>query len=133
MNVYVSCHVPKPANKLALALIMAGHKIVSTWHTSDEPRPAPDDAAGWGANAERNMAELATANVYVLIASPGHLDGSHRIPGGKFVEAGWALQGRSPGDRLFTAGGVENGMLYHPPFEHVQDAAELIAKLGEPK
>ena len=126
MRVYIACHAPDRANYVADVLKAAGHTVVSTWHTSTDPRPARDDAAGWGRNALRNQSEIDGANVLVVVASPAHLSGEERVPGGKFVEAGYAMRA---GCRVVTVGGVENGMLYHPHVEHVADAAGLVALL----
>lgn len=127
MRVYIACHAPDRANHVADVLRAAGHAVVSTWHTSTDPRPARDDAAVWGRNALRNQSEIDGCNVLVVVASPAHLDGTERVPGGKFVEAGYAIRAMA---RVVTVGGVENGMLYHPHVEHVADAAGLVALLG---
>ncbi len=52
MKVYISCHHPDPANELAAAIIAAGHAVVSTWHTSTDPRPAADGALSIDGAAE---------------------------------------------------------------------------------
>lgn len=129
MRVYIASHHPDPANALAADLTAAGHAVVSTWHTSTDPRPAADDAAGWGRNALRNQSEIDGANVMVVIASPEHLSRAKCVPGGKFVEAGYAIRGMK---RVVTVGGVENGALYHPHVEHAADAAGLVALLTPP-
>lgn len=133
MRVYISCHHPDPANAVAGHLEAAGHAIVSTWHRSTDPRPAADDAAGWRAAADRNCEEIEAADALVLVASPGHLDGTARVPGGKFVEAGYAaglMNGRAKRCRIVTLGGVENGMLYGSDFEHAADVPALLAILS---
>lgn len=124
-KVYIACHHPDQANELADRLA-AKHTVSSTWHRDTKPRPEKSDAAGWGENAKRNLTEIAKSDVLVLVASPEHIDGTKRVPGGKFVELGYAL-GRCV--RVFTLGGVENGMLYHPSVEHVADADELLKRL----
>lgn len=126
MKVYIACHHPDPANELAAALKAAGHEVVSTWHTSAEPRPAADDAAAWGAKTLVNEVEIYTANALVVVASPEHVSRVKCVPGGKFVEAGYA---RAMGKRLFTVGGVENGALWHPRTVHCKDGAELVAAI----
>lgn len=128
MRVYIAAHHPDPANDLAAALRAAGHAVVSTWHASTDPRPAADDAAAWGRAALRNQSEIDGAHVLVVVASPEHLSRAKCVPGGKFVEAGYATRA---GCRVVTVGGVENGMLYHPHVEHVADAAGLVALLGK--
>jgi len=126
-RVYIACHAPDRANYVADVLKAAGHAVVSTWHTSADPRPAKDDAAGWGRSALRNQSEIDGSRVLVVVASPAHLDGTERVPGGKFVEAGYAIRGNV---RVVTVGGVENGMLYHPHVEHVADAVALVELLA---
>lgn len=126
-RVYIACHHPDPANALAAELEAAGHTVVSAWHTSTDPRPERGDAAGWGRNALVNVLEIDGADVLALVASPEHVAGTARVPGGKFVEAGYALRASK---RIVTVGGVENGMLYHPHVEHVADAAGLVALLA---
>ena len=121
-KIYISCHHPDPANALAAELVAAGHEVLSKWHVDPTPRPAKDDARAWGANAERNFAAIREANVLILIAGPD------RYPGGKFVEAGYAL---SAGRDVITVGGVENGMLYHQDVGHAADTAELLLLLAD--
>lgn len=131
MRVYVSCHHPGPANQLAAALEAAGHQVISSWHRSADPRPSSPQE--WAASAGCNLLQIDSADVFALIASAGHLDGSARVAGGKFFEAGYAaarmLAGSSP-QLVYTVGGVENGMLHHPGILHVADAAELVARLA---
>lgn len=126
-KVYIACHHPDPANVLAARLLAANHTIASSWHRDTAPRPSPDDAAAWTANAARNMKEIGNTDVLVVIASTEHVAGTARVPGGKFVEFGYAL-GRCV--RVFTLGGVENGMLHHPNVEHAAGVDELLAMLG---
>ncbi len=126
-KVYIACHHRDPANALAARLSVAGHTITSSWHCDTAPRPSPDDAATWSANASRNMKEIGNSDVLVLIASTEHIAGTGRVPGGKFVEFGYAL---ARCVRVITLGGVENGMLYHPNAEHAADVADLLAILA---
>ena len=53
----------------------------------------------------------------------GIVSGERRVSGGKFVEAGVAL-GRMV--RVYTLGGVENGMLYDPLVIHAKDVDHLL-------
>ena len=121
MRVYISCHNPDLANDLAAVLKAAGHEVVSTWHSDPGPRPARDDAGAWAAKTVDNLAQIGAADALALIAGP------ERYPGGKFVEAGYALCACV---KVFTVGGVENGMLHHPGVKHTKDAAELLALLN---
>ena len=120
-TVYISSHHPDPANELAAALTAAGHDVVSRWHSEAAPRPAADDAAAWQEKAARNLTAVRGAAVLALVAGPD------KYPGGKFVEAGYAI-GR--GIHVVVVGRVENGMLYHPLVSRVDDAAGLMALLG---
>ena len=126
-RVYLSCHHPDSANELAF-LLTGPHEVVSTWHVGSSPRPNHDDAEGWAASAAKNMKQIDSCEVFVVIASPEHLAGTGRVSGGKFVEAGYALNHAlaSGGPRVFTVGGVENEMLYHPTVEHVETYVELM-------
>lgn len=125
-KVYVSCHHADPANDLAAALLAAGHAVVSTWHTDPAPRPAAGDAGAWRLNAVRNLGEIETADALVLVASAEHIARTKCVPGGKFVEAGYAM---GAGVRVFTLGGVENGMLYADA-TNCETVADLLKQLG---
>jgi hypothetical protein len=132
-KVYISCHHPGPANVLAAVLADSGHDVVSTWHRVTDSRPSKGDTGAWQAAADRNFEQIESADAFVLVASAAHLDGSDRVPGGKFVEAGYA-HGLRNGDgdyrvRVFTLGGVENGMLHTTGITHLDDASELLAML----
>jgi hypothetical protein len=134
MKVYISCHHPDPANELATALAAAGHKIVSKWHDSLDPRPASDDAAAWLKAADRNIMAIESADALVVVASSEHLSREKCVPGGKFFEAGYAHGLRKDDGtfavRVFTLGGVENGMLYTSSIRHAKDVAELLTMLA---
>ena len=130
MKVYISCHHPDPANELAAILREAGHEVVSTWHTETGPRPDAADKHSWGLKADNNLAQITTADDLVVIASPEHLSRERCVPGGEFFEAGFAQA--HPGMRVFTVGGVENGMLYASDVTHVANATELLQMLRAP-
>lgn len=119
MRVYISCHHPNPANELAAALTAAGHVVVSTWHTDGETREPVGNAGWWRKRADYNFALIETADVLALVAGP------ERYPGGKFVEAGYAMK---EGLRVVTVGTVENGMMQYG--ESVPDVAALVRLLG---
>lgn len=122
MKVYISCHHRDPANELAAALTAAGHSVVSTWHSEDSPRPEIGDVAAWYVKAANNLEAIATrAEAIVLVAGPD------RYPGGKFVEAGYAM---GLGLRVFTVGGCENGMLRNEFVMHAHDTTDLLVMLG---
>ena len=127
MRVYISCHHPDPANELAAALTAAGHEVVSTWHTTGEPRPADTDAKAWYLKAAMNFGEIESADTLVIIASLDHIARIRCVPGGKFVEAGYAL---AYGIRVYAIGGAGNGMMYAADVEHVQETSELLALLS---
>lgn len=127
-KVYISCHHPDPARELAAALRAAGHSVSSSWHAETGERPAADDQEAWAKKAKANRLEIMNSDVLVLIASPDHLSGAKRVAGGKFVETGVAI-GRLV--RVFTLGGVENGMLYDPAVIHAKDTSHLLTLLAE--
>ena len=120
MKVYVSCHHPDPANAVADALEAAGHTVVSDWHRSDDPPPDRDDGEAWAVKAAANFTRILGCEMLVIVAGP------ERYPGGKFVEAGFAL---GLNKDVITVGRVENGMLFHPTVEHADDAEALLKLL----
>ena len=105
-KVYICCHHSDPANQLRDALTYAGHEVVSTWHAGPGPRPADTDSAAWQEKADNNFQQITTADALVVIASLDHIARIKCVPGGKFVEAGYALG--YGGVKVFTLGGVEN-------------------------
>ena len=132
-RVYISCHHPDPANALAAELVADGHTVTSTWHTSTEPRPASDDSLAWTRNADRNLEQIERSDALVVIASPEHISREKCVSGGKFFEAGYAHSVRDEDGnevvRVFTLGGVENGMLHTSSITHAADVPELLREL----
>lgn len=126
MRVYLCCHSRDVAINVATGLRAVGHQIVSSW-VSEVDSPKMDDPESWGKNAARNMKQIDEAEAVVVIASPDHISGTARVPGGKFVEAGYAINHAlgSGGPMVVTLGGVENGMLYHPIVKHAKVFADL--------
>lgn len=125
MKIYISCHHPDPANELAAELKAAGHTVVSDWHSSGEVRPGLEDGKSWARKSGHNFNLISTADVVVLIASADHVRGVHRVSGGKFVEAGFAMGSGCP---VVAVGGVENGMLHAA--NHVGSTDELIRDIA---
>ncbi len=131
MRIYICCHHSDPANELAAVLEAAGHQIVSSWHSDGQPRPADGDAIVWRKKAELNLQQIDLAEAVVVISSLEHVSREKCVPGGKFVEAGYALNHAlgSGGPSVIIFGGVENGMLYHPAVLHTANVKELIRLL----
>lgn len=134
-NVYVSCHRADLARDVAAQIRAAGHNVVSTWHDETDPRPANEDGAAWRIKADRNLEQIETADTLVLVASPEHIDGSARVPGGKFFEAGYAHGLKTDdGDsccRVIVLGGAENGMLHTSGVSHAADVDQVTALLAK--
>lgn len=120
MRVYISAHDPSLARMVASVLLTAGHTVVSTWHEGSDARPAADDAEACQETAAENFDIIDSADVLVLVSGPD------RYPGGKFVEAGYALKAYV---EVYTYGDrVENGMMYAAT--HVRTPEELIEALS---
>ncbi len=119
MRVYISSHDLDSAESLALALVEAGHEIASTWHAEGGPKLPLTEADQWEARAARNFDQIDSAGVLVLIAA------TDRVPGGKFVEAGYAM---ARGLAVYTLGAVENGMMHAA--NQCGDVADLLAALS---
>ncbi len=119
MRVYISSHDRDAAESLAATLTAAGHEVVSTWHRPAEP-PKPDlsDWKAWHRKAETNFREIEKSDVLVLIG------GTDRYPGGKYVEAGYALGARK---KVYNLGETGNGMMHAAGY--ARDPSALLAVL----
>jgi hypothetical protein len=115
VKVYISCHHPDPANELAVALTSAGHTVVSTWHTSAEPRPDHNDVRAWAYKCGENFDQIMQSELLVLVGGPD------KYPGGKFIEAGYAY---ATGVKVMVLGRRENGMV--ALFGFADDTATLL-------
>lgn len=126
MRVYISCHHPHPAQKIAAVIISGGHEVVSSWHVKSGPPPAREDVTSWRKIAARNFNEIETADVLVCVAA----DSKQYGPGGKFVEAGYALGLDKP---VLSIGAIENGMMNHPNVRlvHEDQVLEELRKLDD--
>jgi hypothetical protein len=130
VRIYIACHHPDPANQLAAALFAAGHIVTSTWHSGEGTRPEVSDAAAWKVKADNNCWQIEVSDCLVLVASPEHIVGTSRVPGGKFFEAGYAHGLRRDDGtykvKVLTVGGIENGMLNTTGVSHAADTAGLL-------
>lgn len=127
-KVYVSGNDPVQAKALAEKVAAGGHKVVSTWHDEDGPKVDPGDRATWSARWGRNKEAIEKAGVFVMFASP------ERVPGGKFVELGYAL-GRADdeyGDGKYIAvigDKPENGMAANDDVTYFRDEQAFLNSL----
>ncbi len=118
-KLYLSSHEAQNARAAGYALHNAYHTVVSTWHDLGAPIGTAED---WGALiASRNFPQIEEADALVLFASGG------LVPGGKFVEAGYAL---GKGKPVYVIGRIENKMLYHPQVKQFASVSDLIAWLA---
>lgn len=114
MKVYVSAFSIWEAKYVANYLRASGHEVVSSWHEAGE-RPATEE--GWTELlAKRNIPEIESADVLVLVAS------RNEVPGGKHVEAGIALGGKK---RVIILGDRENRLYWHPLVSMAKSTEEL--------
>jgi hypothetical protein len=128
MRVYVACHCRWAASRVASVLQFHGHTITSSWHdkeflSHDEMQPRDRAAAAaWDFMAIRN------SDCVCLVS------GLDKYPGGKFIEAGFALGIGLP---VFVIGRLENVMLYSPmvfgPFKSPEVVAHEITKAFLPR
>lgn len=120
MRVYVSAHDFDVAQAAADTLAAAGHTVISTWHLEGRSAGSiPEDMRP--AKAKSNRHQIRLAEVLILLACDG------LVPGGKFVEAGIALEA---GRRVIVVGRRENLMLWHPAVEAAEDVAGAVSLLN---
>lgn len=120
MKAYISSHSKEQADNLKRWLESVGVEIVSTWHDSAMLRSAELTEAERQEKSARNLSQIDLADVLVLIAC------SDKVPGGKFVEAGYAL---GKGKRVVIHGRRENMMLWNATVkatDHMGELADLI-------
>ncbi len=121
MKVYVSSHCIFAARYALAELTKAKHTVISIWH--DGPANATRDLLDHQRTerAHSNLARVANCDALVLIAS------QERVPGGKFVEAGFALGHGKP---VLVLGHVENLLLWHPAVKTFPEMSGLLSYLG---
>lgn len=119
MNIYVAAHSQAEARKVADILAQAGHEITSTWLQEDMEKDeslVPDERASI---AIKDLTEIKHSDALVMLAAP------YRVPGGKFVELGFAL---GIGIHVHLIGHRENMLMWHPSI-HQHDSAENLVKV----
>ena len=116
-HLYISSHEVGNARAAAGELSAHGHTVVSTWHRVGEPLPQEGE---WGLRAQDNFNQISKADALVLFSSDG------AVPGGKFVEAGYALALETP---VYVIGRIENKMLNHPQVKQFKSVQELLGWL----
>lgn len=124
MKVYVASHDRWAACWVAHCLVLAGHRVVSTWHGAPFGRTEDLSSVEREAIAVRDVEEVVACECLVLVAAPD------RYPGGKFVEAGIAL-GR--GKPVLVLGRRENVLLWHPEVRAFNDMPWLLTALAAPE
>lgn len=109
LDLYISAHNKQEAERAAELLKAAGHKITATWLTRKE------------GEERTNFRDIDESDALVLLASP------YRVPGGKFVEAGYAY---GVGAAVYVVGHFENSMmpLISGQFDSVENLIEALAK-----
>jgi hypothetical protein len=117
-RIYISSHDKAQAAEAAVKLRSEGYHVVSQWHDLKD-NPSPD----WGEAWARNSIGIQGADLFVLFTSP------ERVPGGKFVEAGYALGLDVP--VLIVGDRYENKMLQGTGSSLFASLDELIAWLIE--
>lgn len=104
MIVYISSHDKSLAKDMAERMAQDGIPASSTWHVGEVKRTAEYTEADRAEIARRNTGQIAMSDALVLIAA------DDKVPGGKFVEAGFALAIGMP---VAILGRRENILLWH--------------------
>ena len=117
MKLYIAGHNQEDANKVADALITAGHEITSSWLSKPFNRTSEYSDAEREKIALEDFNDVAAADALVLLASP------KRVPGGKFVEVGIAL---GQGKPVFVLGHRENMLMWHPNAQQFDSAEDFL-------
>lgn len=105
MKIYIASHDQKAARDVAKRLFENGYEITSRW--VEKPFKPTEE---WSEpermqEATEDLMEVRLADVLILLAGPD------KYPGGKFVEAGYAL---GLGRPVIVVGRRENLVLWHP-------------------
>jgi len=102
LKVYISSHDLVEAQKLAEQLKAQGHEITSLWHMVNREEIPLTQGLVWKQRAVRNFHCIRDSDCVVLIG------GNERYPGGKYVEAGYAIARDIP---VYNLGEFGNGMM----------------------
>lgn len=119
---YVAGHDVPTARAAADRLRSVGHKVLSTWH-DEEDQLTPVEATDEEMReliALRDTAQIRRASGLVLLADEG------MVPGGKFVELGFAL---GLGKVCYIVGRRENMLCYHPSLIKLESVEHLLGAL----
>ena len=117
MKVYVASHSQESAREIAKKLLDAGHEIQCCWLDKSFQRTARYTLYEKQRIAIIDLEDIVACDVLVLEG------GWELYPGGKFVEAGYAL---GLGKQVVVIGRVENMMLYHPTILAFDTIEEFI-------
>jgi nucleoside 2-deoxyribosyltransferase len=125
-TVYISSNNIESAKLIAEEFVAAGHRVVSTWHESDEPRETEIQRTD---AADLNVTQITEETDVLVLDCPDHL-----VPGGCYVEAGVAIGAGIPVVALNvkSAGDLRrNLLLHHPSVIAAANAADAIAMVEE--
>ncbi len=117
MKIYVAAHDAGQAADAAKSLRAAGHDIVSTWHDLPFLPTKQHTEAERIAIAERDLIQVSESEAVVLLASPD------KVPGGKFVEAGFALGLCLP---ILLVGRRENMLMWYKHVHQFDTVSEIV-------
>lgn len=117
MRIYVAGHHQKEALAVADVLRDAGHEIVSSWLYTPFLPTLEYTIADRIQIAVQDLKDIDRSDCLVILSCIS------RVPGGKFVEAGYALGQKKP---VFLLGHVENMLMYHPGIVRFDCVEELI-------
>jgi nucleoside 2-deoxyribosyltransferase len=124
MKVFIAAQDIKRAREFHKTLSDAGHFVVSTWHSGEGDairRTASHEESQRSVIAETDTYEIDDCHALALIAS------DEPCPGGKFVEAGYAL---GKGKIVVCIGKPENMLMWHRGMFRVNDEASALSLLA---
>jgi nucleoside 2-deoxyribosyltransferase len=119
MKYYIAAHSQEDAKHLKVILESHGNEVTSRWIESA--------SFGLGCYSEDDRRRIAaedcedvkSCDALILLESPG------RVPGGKFVEAGFAM---GLGKPIYIIGRRENMLMWHPFMIQYDDLGEFVVR-----
>ncbi len=120
-KVYISGHDRWGACYVAHHCYLQGFDVVSSWHGMSFESTETHTEKERAEIAYRDLYEVGLADVLVLIAC------DERVPGGKFVEVGFAL-GRDK--KVVVIGRRENMLMWLPGIIAIDHPCQLAQVLG---